>query len=237
MNLIKNYTLFANGVLHRVQFSTGDWSSCYVIDSIRLKNNNTNIDIAFTCESDKKLMKSLADTGYSKKLNKSKYDSISRRLRIFFKKTETEKTDWKHIVDNTGNVLKIWLTNIHYDRDSKRMFGETVLFRESCTNNKSEYLMYSTRITERYGRVDGRFHDFTKLGGYKSFTHHLEMEKIEMRTNTYIKNLRENATKKEIIEHSNHIAEVVNFNTDELQSLRAENERLQLLLAHKQQVA
>jgi len=177
--IIKNYTLFANGGLHRVQFSTGDWSSCYAIDSIRLKNNNTKKSMAFTSENEKKLMKSIADAGYSKstiRVNMIRYhdgygSSLGRQI--------LRKKDWKHIVDATGGILKIWLTNTHYDRDNKRIHGDIVLFKESKSKIKTELARYETQITERFGKVDGRFHDFSKAGGYQSFTHHLEMEKQE----------------------------------------------------------
>ncbi|GIU35428.1 hypothetical protein TUM4644_36680 [Shewanella colwelliana] len=233
MNLLTHYTLFANGRLCRAQNTKGDWSSFYIIESIRLKNNNTNQDEAFISETEKKLMKSIADVGYSKKADRIRYESIRRRLTNFYKQTFTKKSDWKHIVDTTGNVLKIWLTNIYYDRNQKRMFGQVVHFRESDTEFKTELARYETLITERYGQTDGRFHDFSKAGGHKAFTHHLEMEKQEMRTNTYIKKLRENATLIENTKHNNQICEAHNNLVDVLdkqqqliQQLQAEINKL-----------
>ncbi|ELS0753752.1 hypothetical protein QQ213_003560 [Vibrio vulnificus] len=210
MNLIKHHTLFVNGALTRFQHSNGDWSSFYSIDNIRLKNNNTGKDSLFISEQDKKLMKSLAEHSYSKKADKNRYDSIRRRLAKFYKQTFTEKSDWKHIVDTTGGKLKIWLTNTYYNRHEKRIYGDIVLFREHDSEIKIELTKYETSITEKYGKRDGRHHDFSKANSYKSFTHHLEMERQELRTNNYVKKLREDATLKENTEHNNEIANAHN---------------------------
>lgn len=236
MNLIKHYTLFANGALRRFPHSNGDWSSLYLIDGIRLKNNNTGNDYAFISEQDKKLTKSLAEHGYSKKTNKSRYDSIMRRLSKFYKRTFTEKADWKHIVDTTGGVLKIWLTNIYYDRHQKRIFGDIALFRES-EKNQIELILYTSSITTRFGKQSGRYHDFSKAGGYKSFAHHLEMERQELRTNTYIKKLRKDATLKENTEHNNDIVDAHNNLVDALGRQQRLIENLQQELMRLKQKA
>jgi len=223
MNLIKHHTLFVNGALSRVPHSNGDWSSFYSIDDIRLKNNNTGNDSAFISEQDKKLMKSLAEIGYSKKADRAKYESVRRRLANFYKNTQTEKSDWKHIIDTTGNVLKIWLTNTNYDRHQKRVFGHIALFREA-EKNQIELVLYTDSITTRFGKEDGRYHDFSKAGGYKSFTHHLEMEKQEMRGG--LRYLKENATKREIVEVVNHNTEITQEVIDENKRLKEEIDRL-----------
>ncbi|ELX4199072.1 hypothetical protein V4V60_003339 [Vibrio mimicus] len=236
MNTIKHHTLFVNGALTRFQHSNGDWSSFYSIDNIRLKNNNTDKDSLFISEQDKKLMKSLAEHGYSKKGNKSRYDSIARRLSKFYKRTFTEKADWKHIVDTTGGVLKIWLTNTDYDRHQKRVSGDIALFREN-DKNQIELILYTDSITTRFGKEDGRYHDFSKAGGYKSFTHHLEMEKQELRTNTYIKKLREDATLKENTKHNNDIVNAHNNLVDALDKQQQLIEKLQQELMELKQKA
>lgn len=223
MNLIKHYTLFANGGLHRFRHSSGEWSSFYSIEDIRLKNNNINKDSVFISEQDKKLMKSLAEAGYSKKADKNRYDTIRRRLKTFYKQTFTEKSDWKHIVDTTGNILKIWLTNTSYDRHKKRIDGDVVLFRES-KKNQVELVLYTDSITTRFGKEDGRYHDFSKADGYKSFTHHLEMEKQEMRGG--LRYLKQNATKRDIVEVVNHNTEITQDVIDENKRLREEIEKL-----------
>lgn len=223
MNTLKQYTLFANGERYHAQ-ARDKWITFYSIKSVVLRNNNTKQDIAFTKEADKKLMKSLADSGYGKKHNKSRYDSISRRLRNFYKKSGTERTDWKHCVDASGGVLKIWLTDISYDRRDKRIFGSVVLLKESG-KTKNEFIQYQTDITELSGK-DGRYHDFSKAGGYKSFTHNLEMERFEMRTNTYVKKLREDASLQENTEHNNVVVEAHNKLVDEIERLKKEIEQL-----------
>ncbi len=227
MNLIKQYTLFVNGAIRRIQNTKGEWSSFYSVEDIRLKNNNTDKDTLFISESKKKLMKSLSEAGYSKKMDRAKYETIRRRLSKFYKLTQTDKADWKHIVDATGGVLKIWLTNTHYDRHKKRIYGDVVLFREHETELKTELARYETSITERYGKQDGRYHDFSKAGGYKSFTHHLEMERQELRTNTYIKKLREDATLEENTEHNNEITEAHNSLVDTVDKQQQLIEQLQ----------
>ncbi|HAT8506070.1 TPA: hypothetical protein I7217_16915 [Vibrio vulnificus] len=223
MNLIKHHTLFVNGALTRFKHSNGDWSSFYSIDNIRLKNNNTGKDSSFISEQDKKLMKSLSEVGYSKKADRAKYESIRRRLANFYKNTQTEKTDWKHIIDTTGNILKIWLTNTNYDRHQKRIFGDIALFREA-EKNQTELVLYTDSITTRFGKEDGRYHDFSKADGYKSFTHHLEMEKQEMRGG--LRYLKENATKREIVEVVNHNTGITQEVIDENKRLREEIDRL-----------
>ncbi|HDY7469744.1 TPA: hypothetical protein RQJ55_003622 [Vibrio vulnificus] len=249
MNTIKHHTLFVNGALTHFPHSNGDWSSFYSIDNIRLKNNNTDKDSLFISEQDKKLMKSLAEHGYSKKADKNKYDSICRRLAKFYKQTLTEKSDWKHIVDTTGGSLKIWLTNTYYDRHEKRIYGDIVLFREHKSELKTELTKYETSISERYGKENiirnnvsiavsnGRYHDFSKAGGYKSFTHHLEMERQELRTNTYIKKLREDATLKENTEHNNEIANAHNGLVDTVNKQQQLIEQLQQELMELKQKA
>lgn len=238
MNTIKHHTLFVNGVRYYVRKSGKIEASFYSIDDIRLKNNNTNKDSLFVSERDKKLMKSLAEHGYSKKTDKNRYDSIRRRLAKFYKQTFTEKSDWKHIVDTTGGSLKIWLTNTYYDRHEKRIHGDVVLFREHQSELKTELTKYETSISERYGKEkvirnnvshdvsNGRYHDFSKAGGYKSFTHHLEMERQELRTNTYIKKLREDATLKENTEHNNEIA---NAHNDLVDTVDKQQQLIELL--------
>ncbi len=157
-------------------------------------------------------MKSLSEAGYSKKSDRSKYESIRRRLDNFYKQTFTTKSDWKHIVDTSGNILKIWLTNVEYN-GYDRIHGNVVLFMQHKTERKSELHQYTTRLKERYGDSDGRYHRFerskdteNKNKKCKQLTHHLEMEKQEMRTNTYVKRLREGATLKENAAHNNVIS-------------------------------
>lgn len=223
MNTLKQYTLFANGERKHAQFND-KWMTFYSISSLVLRNNNTKKDIIFIKESDKKLMKSIADAGYGKKHDKSRYDSISRRMRNFYKKSGTERADWKHCVDVSGGVLKIWLTDIGYDRRDKRISGSIVLFREQDKPQK-ELVEYKTEIMELTGKY-GRYHDFSKAGGYKSFTHNLEMERYEMRTNTHVKKLRDNASLKENTAHNNVVVDAHNKLVDEIERLKLEIEKL-----------
>ncbi|TOM96830.1 hypothetical protein [Vibrio parahaemolyticus] len=233
MNTLKQYTLFVNGKLCKHKNNKNEWMSAYGIDDIHLINNNTkNKDsLVFVSEKEQKLMKSLSNAGYSRKNDKNRYDSIRRRLSNFYKQTFTTKDDWKHIVDTSGGVLKIWLANIEYNRHDKRVSGDVALFRESKTELKVELIKYQTSIIERYGKKDGRYHDFSKDNDYKSFTHHLEMERQELRTNTYVKKLRDNATLKENTEHNNEIANAHNNLVDAVEKQKQMIEELQRELA------
>ncbi|MCW8348995.1 hypothetical protein MD535_23670 [Vibrio sp. ZSDZ65] len=223
MNTITNYTLFANGVLNHVQ-KKSEWVSFYGVESIILKNNNTNEPLRFINEKDKKLTRSLAEAGY--KSNDSSGQRVVKRLRRFYKESQTNKSDWKHIVDATGGVLKVWITDLYYDTTKKKFYGDVVLFRESTKDKKIEFSKFITRIHERYRDVDGRYHDFTKRAGGHSFVHRLEMEREEMRTNTHVRRLNENASLQENTKHNNEIAIATNHILDELERLRAELKEL-----------
>lgn len=237
---IKNYTLFANGELFTHKLTDGKYARFYGIKNLAIKNNTTGLELEFTKEKETKLMKSLSELGISKKENKSRYDSIARRLRKFYKVTLSTKEDWKHVIDNTGGVLKIWLTNITYDRQTRRIEGDISLIKEESKGNRRDLIQYSETIHEshRKGGGHGRYHNFTKANDYKSFTHHMELEVIEMRGG--IRKLKKDATLEENTVKTNEVIDVVNKcveNTNEVidtvMGMQAEIEALKAELAKR----
>ncbi|MCC4818020.1 hypothetical protein BCU85_17320 [Vibrio lentus] len=237
---IKNHTLFANGELFTHKLKDGEFIRFYGIKSLVIKNNTTKLESEFIRETDIKLMKSLSNIGISAKLNKSRYNKISRRVNKFYKDTFSTKADWKHIVSDTGGVLKIWLTNVSYDRQTKRIEGDIHLLKETVKGSQRELTQYSETIYESRakGGAYGRYHDFSKRNDYESFTHHMELEKNEMRGG--IRKLKLDATLEENTAKTNEVIEVVNVSVektnqviDTMMGMQAEIEALKAELAKR----
>ena len=87
---IKNHTFFANGELFTRKHKN-DFVRFYGIKSLVIKNNTTKLESEFIREKDIKLMKSLSNIGIYAKLNKSRYNKISRRVNKFYKDTFSTK--------------------------------------------------------------------------------------------------------------------------------------------------
>ncbi|MEZ8168154.1 hypothetical protein A152_0012620 [Vibrio tasmaniensis 1F-187] len=232
MDLIKNYTVFANGEQVKHKCKNGDWISRYALDSVNLKDELSNETIPFIPEENKKLTKRLAEYGYK---TNGKGQRLAKRITKLLKETGTAKKDWSHIVYPTESGIDVWLTNLEYLSFDKVMHGDVVLFRMIEKTKQVEVIKYTDTIQEhRKTTIDGRlyftpterkgggrYHSFNKKDGNKPFVWKLELMKNENR-GWKLGKLRQDATLDENTVKTNEIVDVVNSQVDELEILRQE---------------
>ncbi|TOE43678.1 hypothetical protein CGJ43_00095 [Vibrio parahaemolyticus] len=242
MDLIKNYTLFANAQKVNFKLNSGDWISRYAIDNVTLKHESVQETYVFIPEYNKKLTKRLAEYGY-KTNGMGKGLTLMRRIKKLLQETDTTKADWSHVVYPTDNGLDVWMLCLFYDSFKKIVDGQIVLFRMVEKTKQVEVIRYQDCVIEhKKVKVDndiyytpakrkggGRYHSFNKKDGWKPFVWKLEMSKEENR-GWKLGKLRKDATLEENTEHNNKVVDVVNRQIDEVTRLRQEIEALKAQL-------
>lgn len=236
MDLIKNYTLFANAQKVSHKLNSGDWISRYAIAHVTLKHETDQETYVFIPEGNKKLTKRLAEYDYK---TNGKGQRLAKRITQLVKETGTTKADWSHVVYPTDDGLDVWLLYLTYDSFKKIVDGQIALFRMAEKAKQVEVIRYQDSVIEHKKiKIDndvyytpvkrkggGRYYSFNKKDGNKPFTWKLEMSKQENR-GWKLGKLRANATLEENTEHNNKVVDVVNQQIDEMALLRHEMETL-----------